>query len=202
MGSSPFNEVQKVAESGVLLTGDTLFVGTCGATTLLGGNHEDMLKTLSRLSTMAADVVVCPGHAYSDPWTTIGAERKSNDAMMSGIQAVPRPLALPPCFACENTSGRGPKGFYVGRKVRLCNFGSAPGVNLNGLDAALQGYDEKQGKYAVKLLKTREQQLLEPEHLEPSLGPAGPRVPSLPASAAVSLPKTSSSAPPTKAIED
>mmetsp|Transcript_83135 Transcript_83135/g.174040 ORF Transcript_83135/g.174040 Transcript_83135/m.174040 type:complete len:373 (+) Transcript_83135:183-1301(+) len=165
-GDSPFKEVIKKAESGVLLTGDTLFVGSCGNTSFPGGSHQEMLKTLSRLSTMDTEVVVCPGHAYSDPWTTIGAERASNDVMMAGMRSVPKPPALPPCFACDNRRGCGPRGFYVGRKVRLCKLESAQGMKLNGQAAAVEFFNEEKGRYAVKMLDTKEEKLLKPDNLE------------------------------------
>ncbi len=63
-----------------LLTGDTLFVGECGRTDLPGGSSRDMFNSLfNKLLKLHDAVLVYPGHDYgSKPYSTIGAERKSN----------------------------------------------------------------------------------------------------------------------------
>lgn len=60
----------------LLLAGDTLFAGSIGRTDLPGGDHAEMLHTLStRVLPLTDDTVVLPGHG---PTTTIGRERASN----------------------------------------------------------------------------------------------------------------------------
>jgi hydroxyacylglutathione hydrolase len=60
----------------LLLAGDTLFAGSIGRTDLPGGDHADMLHTLStRVLPLDDDTIVLPGHG---PTTTIGRERASN----------------------------------------------------------------------------------------------------------------------------
>jgi hydroxyacylglutathione hydrolase len=63
-----------------LLTGDTLFVGECGRTDLLGGNSRSMYYSLfNKLLKLGDDVEVYPGHDYgSKPSSNIGEERRSN----------------------------------------------------------------------------------------------------------------------------
>merc|ERR1719203_1358202 len=72
LGKSPLKEKVNKAEAGLLITGDTLFVGSCGATHFPGGDARQMGASLARLSIMDPSVIVLPGHAYSDPFTTIG----------------------------------------------------------------------------------------------------------------------------------
>ena len=64
-----------VAESERLLfTGDTLFAGAWGRIDLTGGSEDQMIDSLSRLSTMADDLRVLPGHGSNStlerekPW--------------------------------------------------------------------------------------------------------------------------------------
>lgn len=63
-----------------LLTGDTLFVGECGRTDMLGGNSKSMYDSLFiKLLKLNDDVEVFPGHDYGPkPSSTIGEEKKSN----------------------------------------------------------------------------------------------------------------------------
>jgi hydroxyacylglutathione hydrolase len=63
-----------------LLTGDTLFVGECGRTDMLGGDSKSMYDSLfNKLMKLKDDVKVYPGHDYGPkPYSTIGEERKSN----------------------------------------------------------------------------------------------------------------------------
>lgn len=65
---------------GKLLTGDTLFVGECGRTDLIGGSAEDMYRSLfEKLMKIDDSVEVYPGHDYgSAPHSTIGEEKRSN----------------------------------------------------------------------------------------------------------------------------
>jgi glyoxylase-like metal-dependent hydrolase (beta-lactamase superfamily II) len=65
---------------GKLLTGDTLFVGECGRTDLIGGSAKDMYYSLFHKLAKLDDVVeVYPGHDYgSKPHSTIGWEKRTN----------------------------------------------------------------------------------------------------------------------------
>jgi len=56
----------------LLFTGDTLFAGSWGRTDLPGGSEEEMVDSLGRLSVLAGDLKVLPGHG---PQTTMAAEK-------------------------------------------------------------------------------------------------------------------------------
>jgi hydroxyacylglutathione hydrolase len=68
----------------IVLSGDTLFAGAIGRTDLPGGDHEQMLHTLStKVLPLDDETVVLPGHG---PTTTIGRERASNP-FLAGLTA-------------------------------------------------------------------------------------------------------------------
>ena len=58
-----------------MLSGDTLFRGSCGRTDFPGGSWEQMLASLKRLSELPGDYRVLPGHGEE---TTLNWERKHN----------------------------------------------------------------------------------------------------------------------------
>ncbi len=62
-------------DDGVLFSGDTLFCGSCGRTDLEGGNIQQMLNSLKRLSALPDSTQVWCGHG---PSTTIGRENTYN----------------------------------------------------------------------------------------------------------------------------
>jgi glyoxylase-like metal-dependent hydrolase (beta-lactamase superfamily II) len=79
----------------LLLAGDTLFAGAIGRTDLPGGDHAQMLHTLTaRILPLDDDTIVLPGHG---PTTTVGRERASNPfleglpASVTGNDAGPTP---------------------------------------------------------------------------------------------------------------
>ncbi len=59
----------------LILTGDTLFAGSCGRTDFPGGSAKVLSESLKRLATLPPDTEVIPGHNNS---TTIGIEVKTN----------------------------------------------------------------------------------------------------------------------------
>lgn len=64
-----------------LVSGDTLFIGSCGRVDLPGSNPEQMYDSLvNRLMKLDDKTVVLPGHNYAAgrTSTTIGEERKQN----------------------------------------------------------------------------------------------------------------------------
>jgi hydroxyacylglutathione hydrolase len=62
-------------ESGIMVTGDTLFKGSCGRTDLPGGSPRELKESLNKLKQLPDEVRVYPGHG---PDTTIGIERQTN----------------------------------------------------------------------------------------------------------------------------
>jgi hydroxyacylglutathione hydrolase len=65
-----------------LISGDTLFIGSCGRTDLPGSDPQEMYYSLTqRLAALPDDTVVFPGHNYGGQTTTIGAEKSHNPMM-------------------------------------------------------------------------------------------------------------------------
>jgi hydroxyacylglutathione hydrolase len=65
---------------GRLVSGDTLFIGSCGRVDLPGSNPADLYESLTqKLKKLPDDTVLYPGHNYAPQATsTIGREKKSN----------------------------------------------------------------------------------------------------------------------------
>ena len=63
-----------------VVSGDTLFIGSCGRVDLPGSSPEDMYRSLHDvLATLPDDTVLFPGHNYADrPTSTIGEEKRTN----------------------------------------------------------------------------------------------------------------------------
>lgn len=65
-----------------LLSGDTLFVGAIGRVDLPGSSEGDMMKSLKKLSKLADDIEVYPGHDYGEKASsTVGDEKENNPFM-------------------------------------------------------------------------------------------------------------------------
>jgi hydroxyacylglutathione hydrolase len=69
-----------------ILTGDTLFVGTCGRVDLEGGDINEMYDSLyNKICLLDEKLIVYPGHNYGlTPWSTIAKEKENNPALRSG----------------------------------------------------------------------------------------------------------------------
>jgi glyoxylase-like metal-dependent hydrolase (beta-lactamase superfamily II) len=65
---------------GNLVSGDTLFVNSCGRVDLPGSDPEAMYHSLNdTLRNLDDATVVYPGHAYSnEPSSTIGKQKRTN----------------------------------------------------------------------------------------------------------------------------
>ena len=65
---------------GNLISGDTLFVNSCGRVDLPGSDPEAMYYSLNQtLRNLDDDTMVYPGHAYSsEPSSTIGRQKRTN----------------------------------------------------------------------------------------------------------------------------
>jgi glyoxylase-like metal-dependent hydrolase (beta-lactamase superfamily II) len=67
---------------GRLVSGDTLFIRSCGRTDLPGSDPKEMYRSLTqRLAALPDDTVVFPGHNYGGDSTTIGEEKRQNPMM-------------------------------------------------------------------------------------------------------------------------
>lgn len=64
---------------GRLISGDTLFIGSCGRTDLPGSDPTEMYYSLTqRLGALPDDTVLLPGHNYGGPSSTLGREKRQN----------------------------------------------------------------------------------------------------------------------------
>jgi hydroxyacylglutathione hydrolase len=63
-----------------VVSGDTLFIGSCGRVDLPGSNPEDMYRSLTQvLAALPDETLLYPGHNYADrPRSTIGDEKRRN----------------------------------------------------------------------------------------------------------------------------
>jgi hydroxyacylglutathione hydrolase len=67
---------------GRLISGDTLFIGSCGRTDLPGSDPKEMYYSLTqRLGALPDDTVLLPGHNYGGEASTIGREKRQNQFM-------------------------------------------------------------------------------------------------------------------------
>lgn len=67
---------------GRLVSGDTLFIGSCGRTDLPGSDPSEMYYSLTqRLGALPDDTVLLPGHNYGGAASTIGAQKRENPFM-------------------------------------------------------------------------------------------------------------------------
>ncbi|HVO33292.1 MAG TPA: MBL fold metallo-hydrolase [Elusimicrobiota bacterium] len=66
-----------------LITGDTLFIGTCGRCDFPYSKPEELFRSLQRLKALKGDTVFYPGHDYGQqPSNTIDQERTTNPFLM------------------------------------------------------------------------------------------------------------------------
>ena len=64
---------------GRLISGDTLFIGSCGRTDLPGSDPKEMYYSLTqRLAALPDDTVLLPGHNYGGEASSIGREKRQN----------------------------------------------------------------------------------------------------------------------------
>ena len=67
---------------GRLVSGDTLFIGSCGRTDLPGSDPSEMYYSLTqRLGALPEETILFPGHNYGGASSTIGNEKRRNPFM-------------------------------------------------------------------------------------------------------------------------
>jgi len=71
---------QCVLVNGRLLSGDTLFIRSCGRCDFPDSSPRELFESLSkRLRTLSDETILCPGHHYADvPTTRLGDEKQHN----------------------------------------------------------------------------------------------------------------------------
>lgn len=67
----------------LMLSGDTLFAGTCGRWDLPGGDGEQLLQSLAKLGRLSGDYRILPGHGEA---TTLSVEKKINPYMKQAMR--------------------------------------------------------------------------------------------------------------------
>ena len=77
-GHTPGSVCLHFLDDHLLLTGDTLFAGSCGRTDFPGGSMPQMQASLKRLATLPPETEVIAGHGMP---TSIGREVKTNPYM-------------------------------------------------------------------------------------------------------------------------
>jgi hydroxyacylglutathione hydrolase len=72
--------VEEASAPGRLVSGDTLFLGSCGRVDLPGSDPEAMYRSLNlTLKQLPDDTLLYPGHMYaSEPSSTMGEQKRSN----------------------------------------------------------------------------------------------------------------------------
>ncbi|MBF0408435.1 MAG: MBL fold metallo-hydrolase [Candidatus Riflebacteria bacterium] len=67
-----------------LITGDTLFIGTCGRTDLPGGNSRVLFESMQKIKALPDHLIVMSGHDYgSVSKRSLGEEKKLNPVLIS-----------------------------------------------------------------------------------------------------------------------
>lgn len=82
-GHTPGSQCFLVEEAGTpgrLVSGDTLFLGSCGRVDLPGGDPEALYESLTqKLARLPDETLLYPGHFYAaDPFSTIGEQKRRN----------------------------------------------------------------------------------------------------------------------------
>jgi len=81
-GHTPGSQCFRVSEA--LVSGDTLFINSCGRTDLPGGDTEEMYRSLNqKLKKLPDSTILYPGHNYADrPTTTMGEQKENNPYLL------------------------------------------------------------------------------------------------------------------------
>jgi hydroxyacylglutathione hydrolase len=73
-----------IVDDKAIITGDTLFIGDCGRTDLLGGSLSEMFDSLQKIKKLPDELIVYPGHDYGDlPFDTLGNQKKKNKTLLA-----------------------------------------------------------------------------------------------------------------------
>jgi hydroxyacylglutathione hydrolase len=72
--------VEEAGEPGRLVSGDTLFLGSCGRVDLPGGDPEALYDSLTqKLARLPDETLLYPGHFYAaEPFSTMGEQKRRN----------------------------------------------------------------------------------------------------------------------------
>ncbi|MGI9322308.1 MAG: MBL fold metallo-hydrolase [Pseudomonadales bacterium] len=82
-GHTPGSQCFRVQHT--LVSGDTLFIDSCGRVDLPGSNPEDMYHSIQKLTSLPDDTLLLPGHNYSAvPQATMQQAKQINPYMRIG----------------------------------------------------------------------------------------------------------------------
>lgn len=70
---------------GRLISGDTLFIRSCGRTDLPGGDPAELHRSLRRLAELPDETILYPGHNYGGESSTLGVEKRENPFLRIGL---------------------------------------------------------------------------------------------------------------------
>lgn len=72
--------IEETGNAGNLVSGDTLFLNSCGRVDLPGSNVEDMYRSLHNvLKQLPDETLLYPGHLYApEPHSTLGEQKRTN----------------------------------------------------------------------------------------------------------------------------
>ncbi len=72
--------VEESDQAGRLVSGDTLFLGSCGRVDLPGGDPEALFESLhGKLGKLPEETLLFPGHQYAaEPHSTLGEQKRTN----------------------------------------------------------------------------------------------------------------------------
>jgi len=70
-----------------LLTGDTMFIGSCGRTDFQAGDSKLMYQSLKRLAALPGETLVYPGHDYNKRWVSSISEQLLSNPLLAMSEA-------------------------------------------------------------------------------------------------------------------
>jgi glyoxylase-like metal-dependent hydrolase (beta-lactamase superfamily II) len=90
-GHTPGSQCFLVEEAGApgrLVSGDTLFLDSCGRVDLPGGDPEALYHSLNdTLKQLPDETILYPGHFYaSEPYATLGSQKRTNPFLRVNLQ--------------------------------------------------------------------------------------------------------------------
>jgi hydroxyacylglutathione hydrolase len=73
-----------IVDEQAIITGDTLFIGDCGRTDLLGGSLSEMFNSLQKIKKLSDDLIIYPGHDYGElPFDSLQNQKKKNKTLLA-----------------------------------------------------------------------------------------------------------------------
>jgi glyoxylase-like metal-dependent hydrolase (beta-lactamase superfamily II) len=77
------DSVSFLVDGNRILTGDSLFIGSCGRTDFQAGDSRIMFQTLKKIAALPPDTLVYPGHDYNNRWVSSVSEQLCTNKLLS-----------------------------------------------------------------------------------------------------------------------